>query len=453
MKLRIEKPKARNFITPVVVVLLIAGLFFVLPRLVAQKSLPTLAFEIMSFEGDSQIYDLQTRAWRTPKRGEEFRASQKLRTGTDGIINFQVENEIRLRLKENSLLENRECGVLKLKEIYKLFLERGVLFGATTKTFDRKEAAKKALFQILTGEFLTTIHGALFRIQSGSTKAEENKVGVLRGSVEASVPSFFFGKAGVRIRGLEEAALIDGALQPAAKVSQQQWGDMKEAYELLERSAVMEAEQIDLSKKAGSFFDRVFDHGTFYTPKSGFANREFYKDADTGETYLETEYDVFPVGSFAGVYIKTRDLDAAQYEGLSFEVRRKPEEGVPDSFYIELKSKGNVVRRFAPRGFVREWTPMHFDFQAKKTTPVNEVTFVFTNARAGEAKKGFLEFRNLNLIPRKTPLPAPVTAKVPSKVSAKSVQAVASKPSVAKPASRPEPAPERVPIPKEIPLQ
>jgi hypothetical protein len=39
---------------------------------------------------------------------------------------------------------------------------------------------------------------------------------------------------------------------------------------------------------------------------------------------------------------------------------------------------------------------------------VDEVVFVFTNARVGESKKGMLEFRNLNLIP----LPK-VTAPVP----------------------------------------
>ena len=42
---------------------------------------------------------------------------------------------------------------------------------------------------------------------------------------------------------------------------------------------------------------------------------------------------------------------------------------------------------------------MEFDFHATKSMIVNEVVFVFTNARVGEAKKGMLEFRNINLIP------------------------------------------------------
>ncbi|MBI4711554.1 MAG: hypothetical protein HY767_03725, partial [Candidatus Omnitrophica bacterium] len=173
----------------------------------------------------------------------------------------------------------------------------------------------------------------------------------------------------------------------------------KETYELLAKSAAMEAEQINLSKLAGNFFDVVFDHGTFFTPKIGYAGREFFKDPDLGQVLLETEYDVFPAGSFCGVYIKTRDFDISKYAGLSFEIRRKGEEGVPESFFIELKSRGNVVRRFAPRNFEKDWKPIEFDFHANKSIVVNEVVFVFTNARVGEAKKGMLEFRNINLIP------------------------------------------------------
>ena len=161
----------------------------------------------------------------------------------------------------------------------------------------------------------------------------------------------------------------------------------------------MEAEQIDLSKSAGSFFNVVFDHGSFYTPKVGYAGREFFKDPDSGQVFLETEYDVFPMGSFSGVYIKTRDFDISKYTGLSFEVRRKAEEGAPESFFIELKSKGNVVRRYAPRTFEKTWKLVEFDFHEKKPLVVNEVVFVFTNARVGEAKKGMLEFRNIELIP------------------------------------------------------
>ncbi|MBU9889769.1 MAG: hypothetical protein KTQ49_07875, partial [Candidatus Omnitrophica bacterium] len=64
---------------------------------------------------------------------------------------------------------------------------------------------------------------------------------------------------------------------------------------------------------------------------------------------------------------------------------------------------GNVARRFSAHGFERQWKKMEFDFRAKKPTPISEVVFVFTNDRVGEAKKGVLQFRNVDLIPLKKP--------------------------------------------------
>lgn len=451
MKLRIEKPKTfsfwKFFLTVILIAGLVIGVLLLLPQFSEKKPAADLAFEILNFEGDVQIYDLETQTWRVPKRGEEFLASQKIKTGVDGVINLQVPEELRLRLKENSLLENKKCGVFNQKEIYQLGLEYGVLFGATGKVFDRKEVAGNALLKVSTPKLTADIHGALFRIQGGgSVPGKEDAVGVLRGSVEIAKPSLWLRKGGIRIRGLEKADVMDGVLQPATKMTPDEWSVMKEVYELREKTAVTEAQQIDLSKQAGTLFHHVFDHGTFFTPKIGYAGREFYKDPDSGEVRLETEYDVFPTGSFVGIYIKTRDLDAAQYDGLSFDVRKLPEEGAPDSFSIELKSKGNVLRRFAPRGFVREWTPMKFEFSAQKSTPIAEVVFVFINSRVGEAKKGMLEFRNINLIPRKTPLPLPAKSQV--------------KTSTSQPVQKPAPQKQIVPlvpraksVPKEIPLR
>lgn len=404
MNLRIEKPRKSSYWKPLTIVLVIAAILVLWPYFAPKPSTP-LAFEVLGFEGDVQIYDLQSRSWRAPKRGEDFGTSQKLKTGADGMVNFQVENEIRLRLKENSELTNEASRFSQGQEIYKLRLNQGVLLGATTRQFERKQAGKKAVLEIKTRDYVANIHGAIFRVQAAGM-GQDGKVGVLRGFADVSKPMMFFRKP-VRVRGLEGVQVVGGAIQAAQRVSPEDWGFMKESYELLEKSAMMEAEQIDLSKNAGSFFTKVFDHGTFYTPKIGYAGREFYKDPDSGEVFLESEYDVFPAGSFSGVYIKTRDFDISQYKGLSLEVRRNPEEAAPEAFFIELKSKGNVVRRFAPRTFEKNWALWEFEFHAQKPLLVNEVVFVFTNSRVGEAKKGVLEFRHMNLIPLPPPEPAP----------------------------------------------
>ncbi|OQA56960.1 MAG: FecR protein [Candidatus Omnitrophica bacterium ADurb.Bin277] len=405
MKIRVEKPKRPAFLVPAVIIFLVIAAVFFAVHSFTETSVP-LAYEITGFEGQVQIFDLSNHEWRDPRRGEEFKAGQKIRTGVDGILNLQVENSVRLRVKENSMLVNRECKLQKEVEIYRLGLDEGVIFGAMAKNLDRKIADNKAEFVVSTPQFDAKPFGALFRIQA-SEKADENRVGVLRGVVEVSRPGSLSGKGPMfNVRALEEAEVMEGRVQSPAKISAETWQELKEGYELLAKSAVMEAEQIDLAQKAGNFFEKaVFDHGTFFTPKVGYAGREFFKDPDSGEVYLETEYDVFPAGSFVGVYIKTRDFDISKYEGLIFDARRKGDEGFPDSFFIELKSKGSVLRKYSARGFLREWTPVDFKFNAQKPTLINEVVFVFTNERVGESKKGVLEFRNFTLTPKKDPVP------------------------------------------------
>ena len=436
----VEKPKYINFWIPLLAVLAIAGALLLWSQFSSRPSTP-LAFEIVGFEGDVQIYDLQSRSWRLPKRGEEFATAQELKTGADGMVNFQVADEIHLRLKENSSIKNELSGMRGKREIFKLRLSEGVLLGSTTRQFERKQKARNAILEVLTRDYVAEVHGAIFRVQA-TTQA--NKVGVLRGFIEVARPALFFRRQGVRIRGLEETSVVGGVVQPATRVSSETWGLMKESYELLEKTAVTEAEQIDLSKNAGSFFNYVFDHGTFYTPKFGYANRDFFKDTDSGQVWLEAEYDVFPTGSYAGVYIKTRDFDISKFAGLSFDVRRNPEEGTPDSFFIELKSKGNVVRRFAPKTFERDWKRVEFYFHAQKPIIINEVTFVFTNARVGESKKGVLEFRSLNLIPLAAEPPIPKSRTAAALVTS----ALPATPAVSAPASGGASAP-----PAEVSLQ
>ncbi|MFA5167546.1 MAG: FecR domain-containing protein [Candidatus Omnitrophota bacterium] len=398
MSVRDEKLKTVSYRKPLIVVLVIAAGLLLWSHFVPQSCSKPLAFEILGFEGDAQIYDLQSRSWHAPKRGEKFVTSQKLKTGADGVVNFRVGNEINLRLKKNSEIQNEKSCVTGKREVYELRLAQGVLLGATTRQFERKQNENKAILKILTHDYVANIHGAIFRVQA-ALQGQESKVGVLRGFVEVSKPSFLFPSKRVRIRGLEEASVVGGAILPVKKVTTKAWDLMNESYELLGKTAVMEAEQADLSKQAGNFFNVVFDHGTFFTPKIGYAGREFFKDPDSGQIFLEIEYDVFPVGSFCGVYFKTRDFDISKYTGLSFEIRRKADEGAPESFFIELKSKSNVVRRYAPRTFEKTWKLVEFDFHAPKPLIVNEVVFVFTNARVGEAKKAVIEFRNIKLVP------------------------------------------------------
>jgi hypothetical protein len=91
MTVRVEKPQTMSYWKPLVVVLVIAAGLVLWSRLATQSYKP-LAFEILGFEGNALIYDLQSHSWRAPRRGEEFVAGQKLKTGADGLVNFQSED-------------------------------------------------------------------------------------------------------------------------------------------------------------------------------------------------------------------------------------------------------------------------------------------------------------------------------------------------------------------------
>jgi len=54
---------------------------------------------------------------------------------------------------------------------------------------------------------------------------------------------------------------------------------------------------------------------------------------------------------------------------------------------------------------------MDFDFHSRKSIPVNEVVFVFMNDRAGDIKKGLLDFRRVDFRKRTTPLPSSASTK------------------------------------------
>jgi len=167
----------------------------------------------------------------------------------------------------------------------------------------------------------------------------------------------------------------------------------------LQKSGILEARQLDLSKEAGSLFQYVFDHGTFYTPQFGFAEREFIKDAVTGKVRLELSYDVFPKTSFGGVYLKTRNFDLSRFKALKFQARGDPKEGYPESIRIELKSGRSVIRAFAPRDFKESWQSFAFPFRVNRPTPISEITLVISHEKAQRYPKGKLHLREVDFEP------------------------------------------------------
>lgn len=377
---------------------ILIGLFLLLGALAAvpfflfqfqPKVLPS--YEIQNFIGKVDVYSAERQAWIPAQRGIALGSRDKIRTGDGSEIDIRVPDQIRIRIKQNSEAEISKPNWFEQSLRYRLHLLRGTLLGSTEKDFKGKQ------LDISTPVLVAAVLGTSFQIES-KPETGESAVRVLEGAVR--VKSIRAHKS-VVVHALEMTQVKGGAapLQPV-RVSRQEWNQLKEAYELIQKSAALEARQLDLSKQAGNLFQYVFDHGTFYTPNFGFADREFVKDDATGKIHMEASYDVFPNGSFVGMYMKTRDLDISKFKALQFEVRGNPEKGYPESFKIELKSGAAVVRSFVPRDFKEKWQSFQYPIRFTRPTLLTEVTLVFANEKVGTHKKGVLQMQDVTLVPQ-----------------------------------------------------
>ncbi len=367
--------------------------------------------EITNFTGRPETYSRKGKKWMPLERGTLFASGDRIRTDAQSEVDIRADNQATLRLKENSELERKPISRRAKADSYRLYLIRGLILGAT----ERKAEIEEWL-EVSTPAIVAAIRGTVFAVKADEP-SKKSWIGVLRGTVEVQSTRK---PDKVSVHDMEKAeSNPDGTLVKPVRVSQTEWNEMKEAYELIEKNAAEEAGQLDLSLQAGGLFKNVFDHGTFFTPKVGYAWRTFEKNAD-GKVILSIEYDVFPRGAFVGMYMKIKDLNLMDYESLQMRVSRVPETGYPEAFKIEVKSKGQVVRAFTPKVFKKEWQTMRFPFRAAKDTPVSEIVFVFSNEKAGEFTRGALRFSDVQLLPKK-PEETPVAVGQQAKAASSSV--------------------------------
>ena len=349
-------------------------------------------FEVVNYFGDALVYTKDQNDWSEPNRGDRLEFGDIVRTGPKSEFELSLPGKIHMRIKEKSQVELRKPKLFSKETVYRIQLSRGIVLGAVEKSFVGQR------LEILTPNLVVPLQGATFKIV-GNPEIRKVWIGVLKGIVEVYSRSFI-GKKVVPVHGLEKTE-IEGKEPPQEpeRVEREEWDTMKEAYELTAHTAAFEARQMDLSKEAGGLFDYVFDHGTFFTPRIGYTKREFIKNEKSGKVHLEIEYDVFPTGSFVGVYLKTRDFDISKYKSLRFDARRDPDEQYPEKFRLELKVGRGVIRSFKPAEFKKSWRTYELPLGFHKSTLVNEITFVFSNDQVGEHKKGMLQFRNFELVP------------------------------------------------------
>jgi hypothetical protein len=241
----------------------------------------------------------------------------------------------------------------------------------------------------------------LFKISAG----ENGGIDVLKGQVRADRGWW---AATMKLQELQGFRLQADGGKPYA-MNRQVWMGLGELYEMIQKSAAAEAMQMDLSKEAGGLFSFVFDHGTFYTPKIGYCGRDFYRD-DREKIRLRLEYDVFPKGSYVGMYIKTRDLDLSKYDKLEFLMRRLPDEGYPLSVRIEIKNKSGIMRAYAAKRPGQDWTRVTLPLNLRGPALVTEIALVFLHDRVGEDKRGVIELKDFELMVQPKPAEPPVKA-------------------------------------------
>ncbi len=350
---------------------------------------------LTSFYGDVKV--IGPNGLEKTEKNRRILKGETIEVGATGEAVLELEELYVLRLKSSSKLtqlepKRDEAFSGKERVTYRFKLDQGALLGTT-----KYRGEKVNLLDLIVKDKTYNIQDSTFRVQLADAAPW---IGVLRGSVKSDVEKNSTQKPLV-IHALEKVDLTDKpvAAEAPLKVSEAEWGLLRETYEMNMKSAAEEALQLDLSKRAGNFFDYVFDHGTFYTENVGYTVRDFYEDKASGEVYLEAEYDVFPANSFVGLYVLTRDLDTRNYSGLRFDVRRKPDEGYPDRFYLEIKSKGQIIHRFEITDIKPEWQTRQIDFFNPISTPITEVTLVFLNESIGQTKKGFIQMRHVEMIP------------------------------------------------------
>ena len=364
---------------------------------------PIPPFEIQSFIGKVEIKTAAQSAGTEPKRGGLLQIGDWVMTGPEGEIDLKFGNAY-MRVKENSEVAIEAPQFLS-KAKARVHLQKGIVLNISNQeplqiTVPGKPSGRrtKGLIYDLFLKLAAFFNQGAYLV-GYDQEIDEAWISVLQGSVNVHSQ---FPWPSHTIKELETSYQHkdDKVMAPPAPIAYEEWSKVKETYELLPtRSAAEEAKQLDLAKQAGNFFQYAFDHGTFYQKKWGHCDREFIMDerVDKDGVYMRAIYDVFPRGSWVGVYVLTRNFDLAKFNLFKVDARRAAGHSFPDLVRIELKSRYQVIRAFALKNIETDWGTFEFPLNVQKSTPITEVTFIFSNDKVGTQKSGALELKNFTL--------------------------------------------------------
>ncbi len=417
MKIQAPSKTSKNILGPIFLALIALSAIgaILITALYSQTSSLTTLFEVQSYAGKVEV-SKDGSVWAAPSPGQALELYSWVKTGPNGEMDMRFGKATFARVKENALFQIQNPQVFA-KAAIRVHLEKGTLL-VLNRADEIEISTPRALggktnegffYDLTSIKFVTSSQNATYLVSSNPEKSDY-EVSVLRGEVTV--------RPGIPYKTINLGALesIAGGGLDKKAISEAAWKRGREAYELNPKSAANEAAQIDLAKKSGNFFEYVFDHGTFYQEKWGWCTREFIvPDAVNEPVYLEAGYDVFPKGSWVGIYFKTRNLNMAKFKALKIDARRVSEKAYPEYIRIELKSRYQVVRSFAIKMLRDDWQTVEFPFSFNKETPITEVTMLFSNDKVGDNKSGAAAFKNFVLVPSENgTLPTPPAAQAPA---------------------------------------
>lgn len=357
-----------------------------------------IRFEVINFTGAVEIYDHDARQWRRANRGDEIRTLDKIRTRANSEIDFTNSEQGLFRLGADSELHGNQAFFLDMHPMADpgIHLKNGSLMIYALKrdaSRDLKIVAPFIQVKVLPGSLLFMEVDAL----SDEPKAW---VGVLRGGADV-YSKLLLKQQTVRVNAHEQTEVQQGSpLSSPVRITRAQWQKLSKGFELVERTLTVEREPVQEFKAIGNLFEYVFDYGTFYTPNQGSMLLDFLRDDDGKMSGLVLDYDVFPPGSYVGVYLKSRSLDLSHFQNFELELRSDDFLGIPDAVNVEFKTHAGVIHEFPLGAFKDQWHKVSFPLNYPSMTDIVEIAIVFTNQTVGEHKSGSLEARNFKLIRR-----------------------------------------------------
>lgn len=396
-----EKAASSNVLAPVIIAgALLVPLYFLSPFFYYKNAAPLEPLTLQTFTGDAKV-SLKNSAWSPPQRGSPLPVKEWAQTGKNGGIDFTFGTSAHLRLKENSLIQILPPPFFSQAKI-RVHLLRGrlLVWNKNDRLMITANPVNKVRPRNILDDFFTRfVESSGLGIFTVAAFPDRGiiRIALVRGDILVTP---FLPVKSLSLKNMKMMEAKGFVHSKPLAMTQEEWKVAHEAYEIAPKSAAVEALQIDLSKKAGNFFVFVFDHGTFYQRRWGWCDREFIAPEKGGDPlYLEATYDVFPTGSWVGIYFKIRDLDFFRYKSFRLEARRVPEGPAPQSIKIEFKSKGQVLRAFAIKHIPAPWDSLEFPLRARESAWIDEVTLIFSHDRVGTNKSGGVQLRNFVLVP------------------------------------------------------